>query len=323
MSNNAQPWTTADIPSQTGKLAVVTGGNSGIGLEAAKELAVAGAEVILATRSAENGEAAVAEIRRAAPTATVSREALDLSSLDSVHDFTDGRVADGRPIDLLINNAGIMLIPSRTLTADGFEMQLGTNFIGHFALTARLLDLVRAAPSPRIVTVSSGAANSGEIFFDDLQLESSYKAWRAYCQSKLATMLHALELDRRSTAEGWGITSTVCHPGFARTNLQTTGPRHGKSENAFSLTSFAQHIPGMSQDAAGGALPTLRAATDPAALGGQYFGPSKRFNMVGPPVLNKLPKTAQDPAVWTRLWDVAEQLTGVNANPVSAAPPAA
>jgi NAD(P)-dependent dehydrogenase (short-subunit alcohol dehydrogenase family) len=194
------PWTTHQIPDQTGRLAVITGANSGIGFEAATALALAGADVVLATRNPHKGEFAAAQIRSAAPGVQVIRETLDLASLASVAAFASGRHAAGRPIDLLINNAGIMALPTRKLTADGFEMQFGTNHLGHFALTAQLLDLVRAAPAPRVVTLSSGVAHMwpAAIDFDDLQEQRHYSAWRAYAQSKLATLMFALELDRRA-----------------------------------------------------------------------------------------------------------------------------
>lgn len=303
-------WTTAQIPSQSGRLAVITGGNSGIGFEAAKALAIAGADILIATRSEAKGKEAVAALQRAVPGATITREALDLSSLASVEAFSAVRHADGRPIDLLINNAGIMALPERLLTADGIEMQLGTNFIGHYALTGRLLDLVFLAPSPRVVTLSSTVALRGKIDLSDLQSERSYNAWRAYAQSKLATSMLALELDRRARVGGWNVVSAAAHPGFSRTNLQTTGPMHGKGDG-FNFSDFASKIPGFSQDAAGGALPTLRAATDPGAKGGDYFGPGKRFGLVGPPKRTAVPKRANDRPTIDGLWRESERLTGV------------
>ncbi len=309
MRSHTSPWTTASIPNQSGRLAVVTGGNSGIGFEAAKALAIAGADVLIATRSEGKGQAAVAAIQAAAPGATVWREALDLSSLASVQAFAAGRIQDGRPIDLLINNAGIMAIPERTLTADGFELQLGTNFLGHYALTGRLLDLVRAGSNPRVVTVSSTASNAGKIFLDDLQFEGKYSSWRAYGQSKLATSMLFLELDRRSRAGDWGVLSAGAQPGLSRTNLQTTGPTHGK-DGSFSSSKLLTKVPFISQDAASGALPTLRAATDPSVKGGDYFGPS-RLRIVGPPVLEKPTRRAKDQAVVDGLFAQAAALTGV------------
>jgi NAD(P)-dependent dehydrogenase (short-subunit alcohol dehydrogenase family) len=309
---STSPWTTQQIPDQRGRLAVITGANSGIGFETAKALAMAGAEVVLATRSAEKGEAAAAEIRAATPAAVVTREPLDLASLASVAAFAERRRRDGRAIDLLVNNAGIMAIPRRRLTADGFEMQLGTNFLGHFALTAQLLDLLRAAPAPRVVTVSSAAAMApARIHLDDLQLERGYRAWRAYAQSKLATLLLALELDRRSRAAGWGLLSAASHPGASRTNLQSTGPRDGAGGDRPSISELIMRIPGVSQTAAEGALPTLFAATAPGVQGGDYFGPSRHLGMVGPPAPARLPRRARDQETAAALWNAAETLTGV------------
>lgn len=309
--SSSSPWTTAQIPDQAGRLAVITGANSGIGFESAKALAIAGADVLLATRSDEKGEAAAAEIRRAAPGASVVREALDLSSLDSIAAFADARIRDGRPIDLLLNNAGVMAIPVRQVTTDGFEMQLGTNFLGHFALTARLLGLVRAATAPRIVTLSSSAARfPAGIHLDDLQLEHGYKGWRAYQQSKLATSILAVELDRRSRAGGWGVVSVAAHPGIARTNLQTTGPDLGREGRGINWFTLSLHLPAVWQSAADGALPSLRAATAPDVQGGEYYGPAKRFGTAGPPVRAKIPPRALDPATARELFAAAERLTG-------------
>jgi NAD(P)-dependent dehydrogenase (short-subunit alcohol dehydrogenase family) len=306
--STTKAWSTADIPDQSGRLAVVTGGNSGIGFEAAKALAIAGADVILAVRNASKGDAAVADILRAAPRATVTRQALDLSELASVEAFAQGRIQDGRPIDLLINNGGIMAVPERTLTTDGFELQLGTNFLGHYALTGRLVELVIAAPgTPRVVTVTSTAADIGKIFLNDLQLEHGYSPWKAYGQSKLATSMLSVELARR--AAGTKLLSTSAHPGLAKSNLQTTGPLHGKS-GSFSLTKLLVAVPFISQDSAGGSLPTLRAAVDPAAQQGDYFEPS-RLRLAGPPKLGKHPKRVHDQPTIDGLFAQAERLTGV------------
>ncbi|MDQ8044135.1 MAG: oxidoreductase [Patulibacter sp.] len=302
-------WSTNDIPSQAGRLAIVTGGNSGIGFEAAKALAIAGAEVILATRSEEKGNAAVAEIQAAAPGATVTREALDLSDLSTVEAFASGRKADGRPIDLLINNGGIMAVPNRELTTDGFELQLGTNFLGHFALTGQLLDLVLAAPRPRVVTVTSTAALMGKITLDDLQLEQGYKPWVAYGQSKLATSMLAIGLAKRADTARWNLLSTAAHPGLAKSNLQTTGP--GRNKEGVNLVDlFVNTLPSPAQSSAAGALPTLRAAIDPAAKPGQLFGP-RLFMLRGAPVNNPHARRAKDHAVIDALFAKAEELTGV------------
>ncbi len=305
-------WTAPTIPDQSGRLAVITGANSGIGLEAARTLAGAGADVVLATRSAERGDEAARALRAAAPDVVVAREALDLASLESVAAFAEARHRDGRPIDLLINNAGVMAVPERRVSADGYELQFATNFLGHFALTARLLDLVRAASAPRVVSLSSGAARApARIHLDDLQFEKGYSAWAAYGQSKLAMLMFAFELDRRSRAGGWGIVSVAAHPGFARTNLQTSGPRLGKERPGTSVFEVAGHIPGFSQSAAEGALPTLFAATSPSARSGGYYGPLHRFGLVGPPGPAHPPRRAGDPAVARALWTAAEELTRV------------
>jgi len=210
-------------------------------------------------------------------------------------------------LDLLVNNAGVMRLPQRQVTEDGFEMQFGTNFFGPFALTVLLLPALQRATSPRVTTVSSGAANMGlkKINFDDLQWEKSYAPWKAYCQSKLANLLFMLELGRRSAAESIPLLSNASHPGYARTNLQSSGP--GRDLNSFE--NFVQNL--LSQDSAHGALPTLRAATASDTATGDFFGPNGILQMRGTPVLVKLPKPAQDAEVARRLWRVSEQLTGV------------
>jgi NAD(P)-dependent dehydrogenase (short-subunit alcohol dehydrogenase family) len=297
-------WTEADIPSQTGRISVVTGANSGIGWNTALELARAGGEVILTARTAAKGSDAVERIRREVPRAKVRYELLDLASLRSVREFA-ARIG-GEKLDLLVNNAGVMRLPAREVTEDGFERQFGTNFLGPFALTLLLMPALKRSASPRVTTVSSGAADMGlkRIRFEDMQWEQGYKPWKAYCQSKLADLLLMLELGRRSKAAGLGLVSNAAHPGYARTNLQTSGP--GRELNA--LESFL--TPFMSHDAAHGALPTLRAATAKDALTGSYFAPEKRFHLVGDPVAVELPKPARDEAAAGRLWEAAERLTG-------------
>jgi NAD(P)-dependent dehydrogenase (short-subunit alcohol dehydrogenase family) len=301
-----------DIPPQTGKVAVVTGANSGIGLEAARRLAGAGADVVLAVRNPTKGAAAVDDIRASHPGAKVSAEALDLSSLASVRDFALTMAGRDRPIDILVNNAGIMAVPKRAVTADGFELQLGTNHLGHFALTGRLLPLLRRADAPRVVTISSTAARFGRVNFDDLQSERKYGAWRAYGQSKLADLLFALELQRRSVANGWGVTSNAAHPGSTHTNLQSTGRNLGRDSQGNGLIGFFMHFPGVSQMAAQGALPTLYAATSPDAVGSGYYGPDGFQEMNGLPAPARFPKRALNEQDAARLWDVAEQLTEVS-----------
>lgn len=222
----------ATVPDLSGKLAIITGANSGLGFGLARRLSAAGADVIMAIRNRAKGEAAVEEIRTAVPDAKLTIKALDLSSLASVAALGEQLMADGRPIDLLINNAGVMTPPERVTTADGFELQFGSNHLGHFALTAHLLPLLRAAQRARVVSLSSLAARRGRIHFDDLQFERSYAPMTAYGQSKLAVLMFARELDRRSRAAGWGIISNAAHPGLTKTNLQIAGPSHGRDKPA-------------------------------------------------------------------------------------------
>jgi NAD(P)-dependent dehydrogenase (short-subunit alcohol dehydrogenase family) len=301
-----------DVPDLTGKLAVVTGGNSGIGLETARTLAAAGASVVLAVRNSEKGSAAVTEIARTNPGTGVAVSHLDLASRSSIEAFASEMLRSGRPIDILVNNAGVMAVPTRHVTEDGFELQLGTNHLGHFALTGRLLPLLRAAPNARVVTVSSGAHHTGSIHFDDLQLERSYSRWRAYSQSKLANLLFAFELQRRSAASGWGVLSNAAHPGSTRTNLQMTGPNLGKSSGGTNYMERMMRLPGASQSADRGALPTLYAATDPRAVGGGYYGPNGLMEMTGKGVSEaRRSRRARDEADSARLWVISEELTGV------------
>ncbi len=304
--------TEIDIPDQSGKLAVVTGANSGIGLETARRLAMAGADVVLAVRTLEKGTSAANEIVSTAPKAAVRVRALDLASLASVEDFAREMAAEGRPIDILVNNAGVMAVPKRHTTADGFELQLGTNHLGHFALTGRLLPLLLAAAAPRVVTVSSGAHLMGAIQFDDLQLERGYRAWKAYSQSKLANLLFSSELQRRSDRSAWRILSDAAHPGSTRTNLQTSGPNLGKERKGTNLIELPMRLPGMSQDAPHGALSTLYAATSPDAEADGYYGPSGFLEMTGGGVTTaRRSKRARDAAAAARLWAISEALTGV------------
>lgn len=304
-------WSVKDIPAQAGRIAVITGANSGIGYEAAKALAGAGAKVIIASRNERKGAEALANIRSATPDADIAFEPLDLSSLDSVARTADRIAASVPHIDLLINNAGVMAIPDRHETEDGFEMQMGANYIGHFAWTMRVLPKVFASDNPRVVTVSSLAHRSGRINFDDLQWRRHYRPWRAYCQSKLATLLFSLELDRIARAEGWKLKSVAAHPGYSVTGLQTAGPRMGR-DRAGSLEFLMKIMePMLSQSAAAGALPTLFAATSPQAEGGLMYGPNGFYELKGPPVRSKIAAHARDPAIWRRLWDVSQQLTGL------------
>jgi NAD(P)-dependent dehydrogenase (short-subunit alcohol dehydrogenase family) len=301
------PWTADDIPPQTGRLAVVTGGSDGLGYEIALALARAGSDVILAGRDGAKARAALGRIRSLAPLAVVRFERLDLSNLASVADFSVRLAAMGVSVDLLVNNAGVMASGKRQVTADGFEMQLGSNYLGHFALTARLLPLLRRSGQARVVQLSSLAHRHGSIHFDDLQLEHQYKPLRAYCQSKLAMLMFALELQRRSDRHGWGLMSTAAHPGYPRTGMMTRGPaaRNWLSRAALILRPF------LSQPAAAGALPALFAATAKEVRPGWYYGPTGIFEMKGPAGWAAIDEKARDPHAARRLWEASEKLTGV------------
>lgn len=299
------PWTLNDIPPQHGKLAIVTGANDGLGFDTSAALAAAGAEVIVAARNPERGEDAVQRIRGAHPQTNVRFEQLDLASLGSVRRFAE-RIAGNHPkLDLLINNAGVMALPKRETTEDGFERQIGVNFLGHFALTAHVLPLLRKAPAPRAVQLSSLAHLRGRIAFDDLQSERKYSAWPAYSQTKLAMLMFGIELGRRADASGWNLLSTSAHPGWARTSLVANGP--GLSWSGKIVSWIA---PLFSQTSEEGALPTLYAATASDVVQGGYYGPLKRGETVGPPGVAKKAAQALDEGVAARLWETAEQLTG-------------
>lgn len=298
-------WTAQEIPSQNGRVAVVTG-TGGLGYEDALALAGAGAEVIIAGRSAAKGAAAVGKVRQAVPSAKVRFEALDLASLKSVEDFGTRLAAQHDHIDLLINNAGVMVPPARQVTSDGFELQFGTNYLGHFALTAHLLPLLRNSQAGRVVNLSSVAARQGKIDLGNLNSERDYVPMTAYGQSKLACLMFALELQRRSEAGGWGVASIAAHPGVSRTDLLNNGPGRWSVERiARSLLWF------LFQPAAQGALPTLYAATAPEAKAGAYYGPDALGETRGAPALAKVPPLAEDRELSERLWTASEQLAGV------------
>jgi NAD(P)-dependent dehydrogenase (short-subunit alcohol dehydrogenase family) len=301
-------WTAADLPDLAGKTIVVTGANSGIGYEAALELARAHATVVLACRRLEGANAAADQIRGAAPGAAVEVMALDLASLASVRAFADAFKLAHPTLDVLVNNAGVMALPYRK-TADGFEMQFGTNHLGHFALTGLLLDQLLAAGSARVVTVSSTAHRLGKIRFDDLNWERGYRKWYAYGQSKLANLLFMFELNRKAQRAGVKLTSVACHPGYAATNLQAAGPRMAGASLMEWGTAVANRI--FAQNAAMGALPTLYAAAAPGVKGGDYFGPEGFQEMWGSPAKVSCGAAAHDEAVAARLWSVSEELTGV------------
>ena len=301
-------WSMADIPSLSGKTAVVTGATGGLGYETAMALAGAGAIVILTGRNDAKGLRAIEGICERFPNALIAYEHLDLASLSSVADFARRFAAGNEQLDLLVNNAGVMALPKRQQTEDGFEMQLGTNYLGHYALTARLLPQLRRAKASRVVNLSSLAHRSGAINFDDLQGKRSYRPWRAYCQSKLAMLMFALELQRRSLTAGWGVTSLAAHPGYARTDLISNGP--GANTLSWRVGRWLQPL--ISQSAAEGALPTLFAATSPAAEPGGYYGPNGFYELKGPPAPTKIMPQAKDFAAAAMLWDVSATLTGVS-----------
>ena len=308
----SEKWTADSIPDQSGRLAVVTGANSGLGLVTARELARKGAHVVLACRNTAKGDEAAGSIAREVPGAQVEVAALDLGSLDSVRAFatTFGGQHDG--LDLLINNAGVMA-PPRSTTADGFELQFGTNHLGHFALTGLLLPKLEGREGARVVTLSSGAHRIGKINFDDLQRERGYNRWRAYGQSKLANLMFALELDRRLRAAGSGVTSVAAHPGYAATNLQSAAaPTPDRLVMAVSNRLLAQ-------SAEMGTLPQLYAATYPGLAGGTFVGPDGFAEQRGYPHPVSPNAAARDTAVARRLWDVSEELTGVTIAPAGAA----
>lgn len=302
-------WTPADIPAQAGKLALITGANSGVGFRAAIGLARAGARVMLGCRSRDKATAARLRILAQVPDAQLEPAILDLSSLASIRAFAQTFHAQQRPLDLLINNAGVMALPTRQLTADGFEMQIGTNHLGHFALTGLLLPAVLAAPSARIVTVSSIAHRGGRIRFDDLNWARDYKPWPAYRQSKLANLYFAFELDRRLQATHPTVASIAVHPGVARTNLFAAGPGQKKDLPGL-LAPFFISIIGQSERQ--GALPTLYGATAPEARSGHFYGPHGFREMRGYPVEVTPEAQAYDESAATRLWTISEDLTNVH-----------
>lgn len=298
-------WTTKNIPPQRGRLAVVTG-TGGLGYEDALALARAGASVVIAGRNPQKGAKAVAAIRETVPGAQVRFGQVDLADLASIAAFAEKLSGEQDRLDLLVNNAGVMTPPERRQTRDGFELQFGTNYLGHFALTAHLLPLLKKGQSPRVVTLGSIAARSGAIDFADPQAERAYKPFSVYSQSKLACIMFALELSRRSKAAGWGIASIGAHPGITRTDLIPNGA--GRSSPSAMLRRF---LPFLFQPAWQGALPTLYAATDPAARDGAYYGPDRLSGTRGYPTEEKPPEQALDATVSARLWETSLHLTNV------------
>jgi NAD(P)-dependent dehydrogenase (short-subunit alcohol dehydrogenase family) len=303
----AAKWTAEQIPSQAGKTALITGANSGIGYQAAVELARHGAHVLLGCRNAAKGAAALAKLLAEVPTANAEVVALDVASLASIHAFAAAFAARGVKLDLLINNAGVMALPTRELTADGFERQFGTNHLGHFALTGLLLPQLLAAPAPRVVTVASLAHRNGKIVFDNLQSEKKYVPWDAYNASKLANILFARELQRRATAAGTPLLGIPVHPGVSVTNIIDNGP----GATGLKVVVLKLLAPVLMQPDTAGALPTLYAATSPDAKGAEYIGPDGFMEMKGAPVVVQPKPQALDEAVGKKLWTVSEELTGV------------
>lgn len=301
-------WTIADIPPLASNTAVITGATGGLGYETALTLAGAGAAVVLTGRNDAKGRNAIQSIRAQFPNARIAYETLDLASLASVADFATRFAAAHASLDLLINNAGVMALPKRQTTADGFEMQFGTNYLGHYALTAHLLPLLRRGNQPRVVNLSSLAHRSGAINFADLQSAQSYTPWKAYSQSKLAMLMFALELQRRSDAAGWGLMSNAAHPGYARTDLIANGP--GAGGLLWQINKVLR--PYVSQSAADGALPTLFAATSPAAKASGYYGPNGFYELKGPPVPARIMPHAKDSVAAAWLWNISASLTGVS-----------
>ncbi|MFO7564533.1 MAG: oxidoreductase [Enhygromyxa sp.] len=302
-------WTSADIPDLHEKLAIVTGANSGLGLETTRALARRGATVIMACRSEGKAQAAIDELLADG----IERErlelrTLDLSSLASIRSFA-AAVSEAHPkIDLLINNAGVMALPY-SKTAEGFEMQIGTNHLGHFALTGLLIDRLLASPAARVVTVSSLMHKLGTIRLHDLSWERGYRRWPAYSQSKLANLLFCFELQRRLEAARSPVLSLASHPGYASTNLQTAGPRMRGASLATRVFELGNRT--LAQDAAGGALPSLYAATAGEVGGGEYFGPDGVMEIAGAPRRVKAVSRAYDRELGRRLWALSEELTGV------------
>ena len=298
-------WTVDEMPRQDGRVAVVTG-TGGLGFEVALALARAGAEVVIAGRDPRKGVDAVSRIQSDVPTAKVSFELLDLASLASVARFAERLRADQQRIDLLVNNAGVMVPPERQETADGFELQFGTNHLGHFALTGHLLPLLRASDVARVVSVSSVAARSGSIDWADWNASASYSAMPVYARSKIACLMFAFELQRRSAAAGWDITSIAAHPGVSRTELLHNGPGRGSVHSR-----VRSLLPFLFQPAAQGALPLLFAATSPDARAGGYYGPDRLSETRGHPAEVKIPSQALDGAASGQLWTLSADATGV------------
>jgi NAD(P)-dependent dehydrogenase (short-subunit alcohol dehydrogenase family) len=297
------------VPDQAGRRFVITGANSGTGKEATKRIAAAGGSVIMAVRSLERGALARDEILAEVPEARLEVRQLDLADLSSVTAFADALLADGLPLDVLVNNAGVMAPPNRLETKDGFELQFGSNFLGPFALTNLLLPLLRETSGARVATMTSGTANFGAIHFADLQSERRYRPNLAYAQSKLADMLMSMQLASIATRNDWQLLSTMAHPGYTRTNLQSSGANLGRDKQKAPI----QRTLLPSQTVEQGAEPLLFAAVDPTAQQGAYYGPGGALGLVGPTRRVRLPRSARRDGVSERLWVEAQKLTGVAA----------
>ena len=295
-------WTPRDIPDQTGRRAIVTGGNSGIGWPTALELARAGAEVMIASRDEDKAQAAADRIRAALPDVRVRTDALDLARLASVRAFAERQLVDARPIDLLVNNAGVMALPDRRVSLDGHELQFATNVLGPFVLTGLLLPRILQAHTPRVVTVSSYAhTQGGPTPIEDLESEQSYRPVRAYAKTKLANILVTRELQRRA---GHRLLAVIAHPGASRTNLA--------ANTSLPMKLITWAMGPMLQSAAAGAEPTLRAATAPDVRPGGYYGPGGLFGLRGHPVEQETTSFASDSAAGRRLWSELERICGVS-----------
>ncbi len=292
-------WTLADIPDLHDRTALVTGATDGLGLETSRELARRGAKVLMAGRNPTKGDAALKRIRDEQPTADVTFEPVELQDLATVRSLAQR--AGAQDVDILVNNAGVMGVPQGQ-TGQGFETQLGVNYLSHFVLTGSLLEALRSRPNPRVVMLSSLAHLTGKIDFDDLQSKQGYKPFAAYAQSKLAMLMFAQELQRRTDRHGWGLVSAAAHPGFATTNLMSSGSKT-MARLGGAVAPFFSH------SAAAGALPSLLAATRPDLPHASYWGPTGAFEVKGPPGPAKISRRAADPAPAARLWDVSQQLT--------------
>ena len=306
-STSGEVWTTADMPDLTGKVIVVTGANSGIGFEAAKEFARKGAQVILACRNLDKAQTALSAIMAEIPEAKAEFMELDLASQASVHRFADAFAARYDQLDVLVNNAGIMMVPYGT-TEDGYERQLGTNRLGHFALTGLLIDQILATPGARVVNISSNGHRMGSVDFDNLMYAGGegYSPMGAYGRSKLANLLFTYELQRRFEAIGADATALAAHPGGSSTNL---GAHLYDNWYAQPLEPLLEN---MMQGADMGALPTIRAAADPTAMGGDYYGPNGFMELRGDPILVESNDASHNRSVASQLWTVSEELTGVH-----------